>query len=149
MYVASVCRIVVFRFVHLVSGDSPFTIFWKLRFCISPCSETPPAKCDLAIFQKRIQDFWIGGPNSERGVRFLSFASSFLKFPMKMKPPEPPLDPPLSFCIPKVVKSATKTLKISSISSGGKNHCMHLFQLNMVNLAQQSLISPLCDHKNL
>ena len=35
------------------------------------------------------------------GVRFPSFASFFLKFPMKMKqfslsePPEPPLDPPL------------------------------------------------------
>ena len=35
--------------------------------------------------QERIPDFWIGGSNSERGIRFPSFASFFLKFPMKMK----------------------------------------------------------------
>ena len=35
--------------------------------------------------QERIQDFWIGGSNSERGVRFPSFASFLPKFPMKMK----------------------------------------------------------------
>ena len=35
--------------------------------------------------QEWIQDFWIGCSNLERGVRFLSFVSLFLKFPMKMK----------------------------------------------------------------
>ena len=39
----------------------------------------------LVCVQGRIQDFWIGGSNSERGVRFPSFASFFLKFPMEMK----------------------------------------------------------------
>ena len=30
-------------FIHL------YTILWKLSFCISPCSETPLAKCDLIM----------------------------------------------------------------------------------------------------
>ena len=34
--------------------------------------------------QERIQDFWIGGSNSERGIRFLVLPHFFLKFPMKM-----------------------------------------------------------------
>ena len=28
---------------------SPYTILWKLPFWISPCSETPLAKCDLIM----------------------------------------------------------------------------------------------------
>ena len=33
------------------------------------------------------------------------------------------------------------------VSSACKNHCMHLIDLNVVNLAYQNLISPFCDHK--
>ena len=28
---------------------SPYTIFWKQPFCISPCDEKLPAQCDLII----------------------------------------------------------------------------------------------------
>ena len=28
---------------------SPYTILWKLPFCISPCTETSPAKCECII----------------------------------------------------------------------------------------------------
>ena len=33
----------------IIDCYSPYTILWKLPFCISPCSEAPPAKCDLII----------------------------------------------------------------------------------------------------
>ena len=40
-----VMRKPVIRVYHF----SPYTILWKLPFCISSCSETPPAKYDLVI----------------------------------------------------------------------------------------------------
>ena len=34
---------------------SPYTILLKLPFCISPCPETPPAKCDLTNLTKVVK----------------------------------------------------------------------------------------------
>ena len=52
--------------------------FWIHACHFRTCNPPPPTRSGSRIF-------WIGGSNSERGVRFLSFASFFLKFPMKMK----------------------------------------------------------------
>ena len=43
------------------------------------------ANCGLDTNKGRIQDFWRGGSNEEKGVRFPYFTQKLLKFLMKMK----------------------------------------------------------------